>query len=84
MMILLYLGVAWYLAIAATLFRTWLGHIDRDDTMTPSQRWMSWILLAVSTILWFFSLPMTYLELLKKQTATTHQPNERLKLTTKH
>jgi hypothetical protein len=84
LMILLYLLVAWYLAIAAMLFRTWLAYIDRDDTMTPTQRWLSWVILAVSTIFWFFSLPLTYWELLKKHNATSHPSNEALKFTTKH
>ncbi|MBE9031583.1 hypothetical protein IQ266_17765 [filamentous cyanobacterium LEGE 11480] len=68
MVFLLYGLAAWYILIAGMLFRTWLSYIERDRRqMSASQRWLSGAMLLVSTSLWIFSLPLTYLELLKKQ-----------------
>jgi hypothetical protein len=59
--------IGWYVFVAGLLFRTWLGYADRDITMTQNQQILSWFMLLISTAFWGITLPLTYLELLKKR-----------------
>lgn len=68
MVFLLYLFAGWYVLVALMLFRTWLKYVERDRAvMTPGEQWLSGLIMFLSTSLWVFTLPLTYMELLRKQ-----------------
>lgn len=68
MVILFYLLAAWYVLIAGLLFRAWLRYIERDlYSLSPRERWLSGFMVFIATSLWPFTVPLAYMELLKKQ-----------------
>jgi hypothetical protein len=67
MVLLAFLLVGWYVFVAGLLFRTWLRQAEQDKLMTPNQQIASWVLLLLATTFWGITLPLTYLELLKKR-----------------
>jgi hypothetical protein len=68
-----FLLLGWYVFVAGLLFRTWLSYADQDATMTPTQQFASWLLLLIATTFWGVTLPLSYLELLKKRSASSEK-----------
>jgi hypothetical protein len=67
MVLLAFLLVGWYVFVAGLLFRTWLAQAEQDTSMTPNQQIASWVILLLATSFWGITLPLTYMELLKKR-----------------
>jgi hypothetical protein len=68
-----FLLVSWYILVAGLLLRTWLSYADQDATMTPNQKIASWIMLLIATAFWGVTLPISYLELLKKRSTVSEK-----------
>jgi tellurite resistance protein TehA-like permease len=67
MQIMIGLMVTWYGVVAAMLFSAWYQSFQRDQTMSVQERQFSWVVLVVPTVFWFFCLPLSYLEILRKR-----------------
>jgi tellurite resistance protein TehA-like permease len=67
MQILIGLIVTWYGVVAALLFSAWYQAFQLDRAMSAQERQFSWVVLVVPTVFWFFCLPLSYLELLRKR-----------------
>ena len=55
-----------YLLMASCFFYSWLKLFKQDTNLSSDERLLSQIVLVIATILWPVVVPITYLELLKK------------------
>jgi hypothetical protein len=74
MVLLAFLLLGWYIFVAGLLFRTWLAQAEQDTLMTPNQQIASWFILLLATTGWGITLPLTYMELLKKRSQLQTTP----------
>jgi hypothetical protein len=65
MLLLILFAAAFYLSIAFVLFRHWLQAFHQDAALSNSNNLWSVMLIAIASMLWFFTLPCAYLELQK-------------------
>ncbi|WP_427158126.1 hypothetical protein ACQFX9_20685 [Aliinostoc sp. HNIBRCY26] len=61
---IVYIAIAFYLAIAYFLLRKWLFFFLEDKEMSDSQRSISRVILFIATIFWPIIVPIAYIELL--------------------
>jgi hypothetical protein len=57
--------IAIYLGMAGCFVSEWISFFLADDKMSREQRYISYIILFVSTMFWPVVVPFAYLELLK-------------------
>lgn len=79
MHIILYIAAFWYVLVATLLFKTWLTYMDIDQEMTFNQQILSWFMLLLTSTFWVVFLPLTYLELLRKQSTVEAKNTETMK-----
>jgi hypothetical protein len=79
MHIILYVAAFWYVLVATLLFKTWLTYMDIDQEMTFNQQILSWFMLLLTSTFWVVFLPLTYLELLRKQSTVEAKNTETMK-----
>ncbi|GAB1544258.1 hypothetical protein NUACC21_69340 [Scytonema sp. NUACC21] len=63
--LLLDLAIIFYLSMAYCFFNKWLDFFIADKEMSPEERFFSFTILVISTILWPVIVPFAYLEVLK-------------------
>ena len=56
--------VAFYLVMLPILFSRWLDFMQHDDSLSSNEKFSSWVILVMATILWPLVVPISYLELL--------------------
>ena len=57
-------AIAFYVIMLPILFSRWLDFMQRDDSLSSNEKFSSWVLLVIATILWPIVVPISYLELL--------------------
>ncbi len=67
MNLLLIIFVFFYLLMAQRLFTIWHKFFRRDNSMSPGEKQLSWLVLIVGTVLWPIVVPHAYLALLEKK-----------------
>lgn len=55
-----------YLVMAYSFLSKWLIVFEQDTDMNEQERQLSFVLLALITVLWPVAVPISYLELLNK------------------
>ncbi|MEQ8754475.1 MAG: hypothetical protein RID09_13300 [Coleofasciculus sp. G1-WW12-02] len=56
--------VAFYLVMLPILFSRWLDFMQHDDSLSSKDKFFSWVILVIATIMWPIVVPISYLELL--------------------
>lgn len=64
-MLLIGLGILFYLLMAYCFLNEWLDFFLADKDITPEQRSISYVILVIATTFWPVIVPIAYLELLK-------------------
>ncbi|MEQ9373499.1 MAG: hypothetical protein RIG63_31420 [Coleofasciculus chthonoplastes F3-SA18-01] len=57
-------AIAFYVVMLPILFSRWLDFMQNDDSLSSNEKFSSWVLLVIATILWPIVVPISYLELL--------------------
>ncbi|MEQ9000533.1 MAG: hypothetical protein RID53_29035 [Coleofasciculus sp. B1-GNL1-01] len=57
-------AIAFYVIMLPILFSRWLDFMQRDHSLSSKEKFSSWVLLVIATILWPIVVPISYLELL--------------------
>ena len=57
-------AIAFYVVMLPILFSQWLDFMQHDDSLSPNEKFSSWVILLIATILWPIVVPISYLELL--------------------
>jgi Na+/H+ antiporter NhaC len=61
----IFLGaIAFYLIMLPIFFGRWLDFMKHDDSLSSNEKFSSWVILIIATILWPIVVPISYLELL--------------------
>ncbi|QLE58856.1 hypothetical protein FD725_27150 [Nostoc sp. TCL26-01] len=63
-LIFVYPIIIFYIVMAYLLCKKWIFFFLHDEEMSPSDRSISRIILAIATLLWPIVVPFAYLELL--------------------
>ncbi len=79
-----WLGLGWYVIIGFILGRNWYRYFQAEISLSPDQVLLSWIALGVTTILWPFTLPFTYLELVGKYNQSLDEASAPSDLRSRH
>jgi nitrate reductase NapE component len=57
-------AIGFYVVMLPILFSRWLDFMQNDDSLSSNEKFSSWVLLVIATILWPIVVPISYLELL--------------------
>lgn len=71
MQTLLLFPVGFYVLVIPILFLRWVSFFREDENLSGEEKKMSWLVIAIATLLWPVVLPFAYLELLCKLKRST-------------
>jgi hypothetical protein len=71
MQTLLLFPVGFYVLVIPILFSRWVSFFREDESLSGEEKKMSWLVIAIATLLWPVVLPFAYLELLGKLKRST-------------
>lgn len=57
-------AITFYVVMLPIFFSRWLDFMQHDDSLSPNEKFSSWVILLIATILWPIVVPISYLELL--------------------
>lgn len=57
----------YYLLMAQRFFKIWRKFFERDTSMSPEEKRLSWIILIVGSVFWPIVVPNSYLALIEKK-----------------
>lgn len=55
-----------YLLFAGYFFKGWFDLYKRDTKMSAEEKQLSWVILAIATLLWPIAVPLSYMEKVSK------------------
>jgi hypothetical protein len=73
-LIIIVLISVYYLLTAQRFFKIWRKFFERDTSMSPEEKRLSWIILLVGSVFWPIVVPKSYLALIEKKLASKEAP----------